>query len=35
MTKHRSSGLTYFERDGGYERLSAYRFHTAERLLSR
>lgn len=32
MFRHELSGLTYFERGGGYERLSAYRFHASDPL---
>merc|ERR1719277_2414673 len=27
MFRNQLSGLTFFQRDGGYERISAYRFH--------
>eukprot|EP01052_Picozoa_sp_SAG31_P023949 SAG31_NODE_2007_length_6678_cov_3.061864_5_plen_108_part_00 len=32
MFRNDLSGLTFFQREGGYERLSAYRFHTSDPL---
>ena len=33
MFRNELAGLTYFQRMGGYERLSAFRFHSSDPLV--